>query len=248
MARLSLLLPGLLAVWLLWPGAAAATPPAKVTLPAGKIRGTVVLAHGGAWSRTDPQRLESTDATAARLRTLGLRTVQIAYGTRQSGYAEVRAAVVRARRAYRGRLLIAGESAGGHLAMLVAARHPGLVDGTLALGAPSTVKAWTEDPRPRPQALASYFRTVFGPSTARWEPLHQYRLLGVRDPVVLAVAQGDPLIGPGHLQTMTTLNARRGNRKVTTVRPEPGGEPFVHTGITPAAWARLLRVIDRRLL
>ena len=110
--------------------------------PAGgqEPKGVVMLLPGGGW-QPNPTAYRSEMPTAAQLQQLGLATVVVGYGEGATGFREVRQVYLQARKRYPGVPVGAhGESAGGNLALMLAAREPGLTC-VIGLAAPTDLTA-----------------------------------------------------------------------------------------------------------
>lgn len=167
--------------------------------PAGAVRGTMLLVHGGSWRGSDPReqsRLlrEPGEVFLAR----SWRVVSVDYSAGKGGLRDVLAAIA-GQRGRGGRpLCVYGESAGGHLALVAAARRAP-VDCVIAAAPPTDLQAYlataADGSNGVHRAVAGIIRRTFGATpaaTAPWEPL---RLAGriVADVLLLRVSN-DPLV------------------------------------------------------
>ncbi len=102
-------------------------------------KGVVIGVHGGSWLLTGSETLMAGPRPAlARWRAAGWSTVNIDYRPGRAALADIRAAVRAARRTAR-RVCLYGESAGGHMALLVATQVK--VDCVQTVGAPTDLPA-----------------------------------------------------------------------------------------------------------
>jgi acetyl esterase/lipase len=132
---------------------------ADVTLPKGPVKGTMMFVHGGAWrggAGGDPLKYQSQYAQAAKdAAARGWASVSVGYRTPQTGAAigPALADIMAANRwvqqhkgawGIKGRpTVLAGDSAGGHLAMLAASRGAG--NAVVNWGGPTNLQKWKYD-------------------------------------------------------------------------------------------------------
>ena len=83
-------------------------------------RAGVVLLHGGAWKEVGPAATAALQPAADRFARLGLRVANVDYRPGAASLTDARRAL---RRLHRRRVCVYGESAGGQLALMLAARH-----------------------------------------------------------------------------------------------------------------------------
>ena len=109
------------------PPAGQVMPDNSLTLPQGVPQGFVLLIHGGGWVFTGPATLAAEAPTVRRLTGLGWGVYNVDYRAGWLSVVDVVAAFDHLRALHPGVPLCAyGESAGGQLAMLLAASRPSL--------------------------------------------------------------------------------------------------------------------------
>jgi acetyl esterase len=132
------------------PAAAAAAPCPRPTVPraclptpGARRLGTVLLIHGGGWVFGSPDMLS---AQCRRLAVAGFRALRPAYplGDIRAAFAAMRALAGAERRAGHRPLYAAGISAGGAMAVMLAAE--GRVDGAYAWAPPTDLVLWASVP------------------------------------------------------------------------------------------------------
>jgi acetyl esterase/lipase len=228
-----------LAVAALATPAAGEAPPAPIRSPAaGAARGTVLLVHGGGWVAHGPQFARRAHRRhAARLNALGFDTVAITYRPGADALGDVIAAYdALRRRAGAGPTVCAlGDSAGGHLALMLAVRRPSL-DCAISRGAPTDLR----------HAHGTWRDTVTH-VLARWAPLarispanHAEALAGR---VLASHARHDPVVAHDQLVRLR----RAGHGRIATMTLPSGAAPYVHAPVDPAALGRL-EAAEARLL
>jgi acetyl esterase/lipase len=171
--------------------------------PVGAPRGTVLLIHGGGWQddrgKQSPRYYDAT--LALTLRAEGWRVVNIGYtqGYRPTGapdptpmLRDVVAFYDQIRSAFGGPVCADGQSAGGHLAAMLAVERPTLTCAVLDA-------APTDLPSLLPKSNAQNFiKGTFGtdPSTlAHWSPARDWRST-IHTPVYATFAANDPTVPP----------------------------------------------------
>lgn len=103
-------------------------PQARTTWgePAGEPRALVILLHGGGW-QPSPEGYEQQKATGEMLQDLGYATVAVGYDEGALGFRQIEDVYAEARRRYPDLpICAAGQSAGGHLSLMLAVREPDL--------------------------------------------------------------------------------------------------------------------------
>lgn len=153
--------------------------PALVASPATGIKGTVILIHGGGWQGPGATAQQGLmDLPGQMLVQRGWRVLSLDYHFGKKGLQDVLDAANAEIAAPTGGLLcLYGESAGGHLALLAAAKLPA-IDCVIAAGAPTDLFAYraeaaTSDDQWR-EMISNQIRTVFGTTEqelAPWEPV-----------------------------------------------------------------------------
>ena len=238
-------------------GAAPARGPVQVAAPLvmapASPRGTVLLVHEGGWSGPDAAAQRRLSAfPGAALRRRGHRTVSVDYARGRAGLDSVLEEVA----ARGGRVCLYGESAGGTLALLAAARDR-RIRCVLAFGAPTDFGAWRRDAARRARdpavdaqvpafrratALAVLTQTVvpaFGPIGAGTRPWEPARVAArIRGRVVLGQQRDDFILPLGQLRAFAS--ARPGTPTFVT----PSGGPadrYLHGTLPAAGRAELVR-------
>jgi hypothetical protein len=210
-ARAAGVLAGLVLV--LAPGQAAhaqgpPVPPVAAPIsadPAGPVRGTMLLVHGGAWAGHSAlaQQLLMTDPGPLFV-ARGWRVISIDMAEGKAGLQAVLTAVDAelARPARAGPLCIYGESSGAHLS-LVAARRRRAVDCVLGMAAPTDLAqlrvVGNASPDPRVRAVTELMERFFGTTAAELDPWSP-RLFApsIHADVLLLHEVDDPLIPAAH--------------------------------------------------
>lgn len=216
------------------PAAPSAGAPALTRAPGGTPRGTMILVHGGAWrgpdSREQARLLRRPGDLLLRHR---WRVVSVDYRQGKHGLRDVLAAVERLA-PHRGEapLCLYGESAGGQLALVAAARRQS-VDCVIAAGAPTDFQAYfaraATAAEPLQRQVADLIRRIFGTTpqaTAPWEPVRLARRIDAD--VLLLRAANDPLIPPEQMRRFRSV--RPSTRSVEL----EGGRthPWVHASLS----------------
>jgi len=241
----------------------AAVAPPIVAGPAS-ARATVVLVHQGGWAGPNAELQRQLDAFPGReLRRRGYRTVSIDYARGKAGLSSVLQQVTALRRSGAATpLCLYGESAGGNLALLAAARDR-RIRCVMTVGAPTDFIAWRRDairrvrdptvnpalPRERrPVSLAVFRQTVVptfgspGPRTRRWEPARQASRIHAR--VVLAQQRDDFVLPLGQLKAFTRRST--GARSFVLGSGSPA-EGYLHGTLSSSGRRLLVRRLTQLL-
>lgn len=167
---------------------------------------TVVLVHGGFWSW--PYSRVITALIARNAAAAGFDVLNTEYrrlgrfgggGGWPATFEDVCAAVRLAKeRRPDGRVFVIGHSAGGHLALVAAARHPELVDGVVAIAAPTDIRALSESGSP---AVDELVRDA--PSGSVWRLTSPIEMVPIGVPTVCV-----------HSDTDTTVHRRMSIRYI----------------------------------
>lgn len=221
--------------------------PARFIVPArGHSHGIVLFIHGGGWLWTGQEQLDATRPLAESYTSLGWRFYSTTY---RPGLTESSADVERVYRAIRRRhphtkIVVVGGSAGGHLVLLLASRHPSLaaisyagptrlgvmahglldedqiaaIEGAEVLPAVRLIRA---ELRSHDRATLAALSPARHPSTAR---------------VLAFRAELDPLVGPEQLSALE----RWPHARLVTL--EAGDQPWIHADISAAAVERCERL------
>jgi acetyl esterase/lipase len=214
--------------------------------PAGPARATMIMIHGGGWAGHDdrPQRL-LMEVPGKLLLRRGWRVVSIDYEEGKAGLDDVLRTVRDEieRRTSNGPLCLYGESSGGHLALVAAARLGDEIDCVIGLGAPADLPlylATAKSGSAQHRFVARLVRKYFGTSDAAlrdWDPAG---LAGAIRADVLLLHGGDDTLVPA-TQSASFAAAHRATRTVTL---EPGPLPFVHGSISARGRAAYEQAIE----
>jgi dipeptidyl aminopeptidase/acylaminoacyl peptidase len=195
-------------------------------------RGLIMVIHGGGWRGLSPALTADVEPAARAYNSLGYATVVPDYPAGEAGVADLDRFYRRARRAVGPKVPICavGGSAGGHLSLVLAARHPDL-RCVIAQAAPTDLVALSQGNQlghtlPALQFGAARLDAL---SPARHAERMKARLL-------LVYATNDPYVPLSQGREMA--RARPGARLIVL---RPGSAPFVHSDVDAAAKAGLER-------
>lgn len=180
--------------------------------PAGKAGLAMVTVHGGSWLLTGPGAMRSIDPAIRRWVRRGYPVYNVDYAPGKDGLQSLSAAVDRIA-AERGSadLCLHGESAGGHLALMLATQRRD-IRCVIASAAPLDLQ------RLGP-ALNPIVRIVFGDDRAglkAWSPLVRAR--EIRGSVLLQGARDDRLVP---ISQVTRFRRIRPQTRVSYLEPGP---------------------------
>jgi acetyl esterase/lipase len=200
-------------------------------------RAGVVLLHPGAWWLRAPDATAVLRPQADRFAARGLLTVNVDYRNGIYGVADARAAFdALARRLPAGApICVFGESAGGHLALLLARRRP---VACLAVRAPVVtphrLRADGCDPD-----LWRFARLAFARRPGGMRRLDVLAGDPVLPPTVVSQAVADPVVPLAQSRRLATASSRV---RLLTVRPGP--VPFIHADGDEEDTARVIEAED----
>jgi acetyl esterase/lipase len=203
--------------------------------PAGEFegqepKGVVMVIHGGGWRGTDRVQLDRATRLAVPSQNLGFATMAVDYRAGATGLADLeRFYGVARRRAGPGTPVCAlGESAGGHLALLLAQREPSL-DCVIANVAPTDLTALAHSSASEADTAATVAAEAFGKDRLeRFSPaLHPD---STDAEVFLLYSENDTLVAPEQGVAM-----RRALPQAKLVVLGPGDAPFGHIFAPQAA-------------
>jgi acetyl esterase/lipase len=194
---------------------------------AGTARGVVIGIHGGAWYGVGRELSMTVRDDLERWRRHGWHGVIVDHPKGGAAVASVLRSYDRVRARYPGLpVCLYGESAGGHLALLVAAARPDVACVETA-GAPSDLAAIDPSLGPLAAHADRNARMAF-PDLAAFSPVRKR----IRAPLLVTHLRTDPVIGVSHAYAMPA------ERRVVL---EPGALSWVHGGVSGASMAALRR-------
>jgi acetyl esterase/lipase len=199
----------------------------------GRPRAVVLLIHGGGWAGQNATYLADAANDGRNLQRLGYETLAFDYRAGALGIEDAQAFYREARERVGPHLPICalGWSAGAHIALMLAVMDPGLAC-VVDLAGPTDLTVLAVE---RGGAYGSGIAArVFGTRRlAAYSPA--LRAHSIRAKALLMYARDDPVVPVAQGEIMA--RALPGSRLI--VLP-PGPEPFVHSGVAPAAYQRAL--------
>lgn len=221
-----------------------APAPYQVGRPAGRYRGRpprgfMLLVHGGGWYIVGPGTLSTERTEAERWRRRGWLTVNLDYpacGASLKGVLWFHDRV-RARYGRRLPLCASGASAGGHLALMLAALRPG-VACVIARGAPTDLRtidrsASASGSREGSEAVAAMARSAFGDWLGPMSPVAHARALRAR--LLLVTARRDNVIPLSQAVALRAAVRQAHPRATVATRIlAPGRIPWIHGPVSRA--------------
>jgi acetyl esterase/lipase len=217
-------------------------------------KGVLLLFHGGGWMATGGGAVQAVRGEADRWRARGWRTVNSTYRACGLSVTDALALYDRVRAAYGATIPVCtmGQSAGGHLALMVALRRPGgvscVIDDAGPTDAASLPAQTAADPATGgtqsdgPTALHNMMMAAFGEENlAAYSPARlTASLRGTR--ILAATAASDSLV-PHEQMTLLRDAMRREDPDayVDVMRLAAGDQPFVHAYVSRAALDDLYR-------
>lgn len=214
----------------------------------GPARGTMLVLHSGGWRDRRGDARRTMAGVSVTFRTSGWRVVNVGYspGPRARGGAidprpmlrDVVAFYDQIRRAYGGPVCAYGESAGGHLAAMLALERPSLSCAILA-AAPLDLQALL---RSTTSDGAVNIRQAFGnrPSLLRqWSPTQLWDPHAVPTPVFATAAPNDQVVPPQQLMAFTAIDPAADARVVRGAAVGTAGAvPWMHSTVLRSGLVR----------
>jgi acetyl esterase/lipase len=196
--------------------------------PAGDFEGeapkaVLMFVHGGGWEGTNREQLERAAEVAVRSQDLGYATMAVDYRAGAKGLIDLRRfyAEARSRVDPETPICAIGESAGGHLALLLAQREAG-VDCVIANVAPTDLTTLASSGASGAATAARTATDAFGE-----EALERFSPALHRDStdadVFLLYSENDTLVAPEQGEEM-----RRALRRSTLMVLGPGNQVYGH--------------------
>jgi acetyl esterase/lipase len=202
----------------------------------------MVVVHGGAWTMTGLRMLSQARPEADAWRAKGWATANIDYRPCGFSFQDVLALydLIRAKVGARTPICLTGESAGGHLALMVAALRSDVAcvvaraaptDGE-TLGNQDATDAVTGTPsRLAPQGLAIGMARAFGQSAVRAFSPMTYAS-GFHARLLLVSAVNDSIVPPAQANELATaVRAANPSAYVLTMNLAPGPRVWVHGSV-----------------
>ena len=188
----------------------------------------LIMIHGGAWQGISPSAVQNMLGIAAVFQVYGFETMTVDYRGGAQGISDAGDFYRQARRRVGPAMPICavGVSAGGHIALMVAVRHPDL-NCVIDLAGPTDLPALAK--QPGGAAAYQYAVTAFGTKPlARLSPaLH---VGSIKAKLLLIFAANDPLVPVAQGREMHDLDSAL---RYIELPPATGAgaAPFVHTGV-----------------
>jgi acetyl esterase/lipase len=202
-------------------------------------KGVMLIIHGGGWEMVGPAYVGYERADADRWRARGWRTLNIDYRPCGASFADVQWFYDQARQLWGSSVpyCALGESAGGHLALMLAASRPsvacvvdeaGPTDGTTVKNQ-STPKGGTDGPR----WVYNLLTAAVGPELVRWWSPAVFK---INARVLFAVSANDPYVPYAQgTELATNMLKANSNAYVDTLQLAGGSIGWVHAGVSSDA-------------
>jgi acetyl esterase/lipase len=212
--------------------------------PVGRVRGTIILVHAGGWAGHDAYAQQQLmQRPGALLLQRGWRVVSIDYTAGSQGLQDILDATGAelARRSSNGPLCLYGESAGGHLALVAAARLRA-IDCVITIGAPTDLGLYQAEaaanPDERVKLVASQAMRHFGTTPAELAPWNAVALAAAtRADILLLHERDDPIVSAQHA---LRLQAARPTTEIIDLEAGAPNEPsptFMHASVSSVGHA-----------
>jgi acetyl esterase/lipase len=211
-------------------------------------RGVLILFHGGGWFSNGGGAAQNLRGEADRWRARGWRTVNSSYRPCGSSIPDALSLHDRVRATYGSTSPVCtlGQSAGGHVALMVAALRPGSVSCVIDQAGPTDALSIASQPAfdPASGAQTNGPKAAFNTMVAAFgeENLRSYSPLQLADPglkgvrILALTAAEDPLIPYGQMTLLRdTMRDDDPSAYVETMQLARGDRLFVHAYVSQAA-------------
>ena len=217
----------------------APMPPHSWHMPVlGNPRGVVIAIHGGSWFGVGEERLATMDDEVARWNARGYAVLNTSYRAGRESVVDV-VRVYDAVRSWQGNGIpigAIGASAGGHIAMILAAQRPDLAFVVSEAG-PTEPSALTETPQSRMVQDAA-FRAFGDDVTGAMSPVAQAHR--ITSPLLLLTASEDQVVPVAQMEAMVAARP-----STIAIELEPGDQLWIHGAISLNAMDQLIRAENR---
>ena len=230
---------------------AAAVPvadPITADPAGGRVRGTMIMVHGGGWAGHDVHAQQVLmDIPGHGLLKLGWRVVSVDTKQGKGGLQNVLDSVDDeiARKTSNGPICLYGESSGAHLALVAAARRRA-IDCVIGLGTPTDLPLYESEgaasSEPRVRQVAAQIEKFFGTTGAELAPWNPVGLASsIRADVLLMREGDDPIVSPAYAKRFRTASP---GTKVVELDAGDASMRFVHGTISARGRAQYAAAID----
>jgi acetyl esterase/lipase len=201
-------------------------PKTTWAIPATNPRGVVMLLHGGGW-QPNPSGYREQVAFGKVIEAGGVATVAIGYGPGRAGFRQVEGVYGQAHRCFPDApICVIGDSAGGHLALMLATRQPNMAC-VIARAAPTDLTSLAAQGAGETEQFAvdAFGRQALAP----FSPVRRANAIHAR--VLAIMAENDPLVP---VQQGRELKQALPSAQLLVLPPGP--VPFVHgLGVTQSS-------------
>jgi dienelactone hydrolase len=215
-------------------------PQSRFGAPVGSFAGErpkalILLIHGGGWEGENPQAFEQEAALAPIFQKRGFATLTFDYRAGEQGLADAERFYRQARRKVGPDVPVCayGASAGGHVALMLAARNPDLACA-VSLAGPTDLPALDDEPGGQDSydlAVQAFGRDAL----KRLSPVEHAKAIKAR--LMLVAAQNDPLVPVAQARAMA--KAKPGTQVIVLPAGDEGG-PFIHSKVDSRAATQAL--------
>jgi poly(3-hydroxybutyrate) depolymerase len=211
----------------------------EIYQPAGPVRGTMLMLHGGSWMDSRGEARTMLTVASLVFRNAGWRVVNVSYspGNTPSGSGDplsmlrdVVAFYDQIHRAFPGPICAYGESAGGHLAAMLAIERPSLRCAILNAAPLDLVTLRHQTTAVGAASIADTFGTNRA-TLASWSPARLWNPQRDATAIFATAASNDQTVPPAQLNALQAVDSAVNGQVIAGASPGSAALPYMHSDV-----------------